>query len=207
MAKTIDWEAIEPHWRAGIKSVLQIAADYQELTGQSISHTAINKHFRTLGVPRDLDAKIRAKAQALVSATAVSAQVSTETTPSDARIIDANANIQATISLCHRTDVQRSRTLTMGLIAELEAQTANLDQLRDLAEIMAAPDERGQDKRKELFDKVISLQSRASTLKTLTDSLKTTIALEREAFGLDAKQDEGNAGIDAVIKRVAAKIG
>lgn len=50
----IDWDRIEPDFRANIKSVLQIAAEYEEATGRSISHTAINKHFKKLGVTRDI---------------------------------------------------------------------------------------------------------------------------------------------------------
>lgn len=49
----VDWEAIEPHWRAGIKSSLEIARDYREATGKSVSHTAIFKHFKALGIERE----------------------------------------------------------------------------------------------------------------------------------------------------------
>ena len=48
-----DWERIEPGWRAGIKSVLQLAADYEAETGDKITHTAINKHFKKIGVLRN----------------------------------------------------------------------------------------------------------------------------------------------------------
>ena len=91
MTKTfqrVDWERIEPAWRAGVKSVLQIAAEYEADTGKSISHTAINKHFKKLGVARDLKGKIQSKADSLVSAATVSAKVSTETTLTDALIIN-----------------------------------------------------------------------------------------------------------------------
>ncbi len=88
--RRIDWERIEPGWRAGVKSVLQIAADYTKSTGDKVSHTAINKHFRDLGVPRDLSAKIKAKADAIVSASIVSGNVSTETTETTAKIINSS---------------------------------------------------------------------------------------------------------------------
>lgn len=51
--RVIDWEAIEKDWRAGIKSVLQIAKEHE------ISHTAINKRFKKFGVIRDIDLKGR----------------------------------------------------------------------------------------------------------------------------------------------------
>ena len=60
--KKVDYERIEPGWRAGIKSPAQLASEYTEATGISVSRSAIIKHFTELGVPRDLKAKVRAAA-------------------------------------------------------------------------------------------------------------------------------------------------
>lgn len=51
--KKVDYERIEPGWRAGVLSPAQLAAEYTEATGVSVSHAAIIKHFKKLGVPRD----------------------------------------------------------------------------------------------------------------------------------------------------------
>ena len=183
--KRIDWERIEPEWRAGIKSVLQIAADYIEKTGTNVSHTAINKHFKTLKVPRDLSAKVRAKADAIVSASMVSGVVSTETTATDSVIIQDNAIVIAQIRLSQRKDITRSRTLVMSLLTELEESTVNIELYKQLGELMFEPDEKGVDKLNELYRKVISLSGRTGTMKSLSDSLKTLVGLEREAFGIN----------------------
>lgn len=189
----IDWEAIEPGWRAGVKSVLQLAAEYKEKTDISVSHTAINKHFKKLGIPRDLNAKIQAKADAIVSAAMVSGKVSTETTIADAKIINDSALEVAHVKLSHRTDIRRFRKLVQQLIAELEQETENLELFKELGELMCQPDEKGYDKLNEIYHKVISTSSRSSTIKTLADTLKTLIALEREAFGIDKGLDKNQS--------------
>jgi len=178
--KAIDWEAIEKDWRAGIKSVLQMAGEHD------ISHTAINKRFKKLGIPRDLKAKIKAKADSLVSAAAVSAQVSTETTPKDSEIIEANAQLQANALLDHRKDIKRGRTLAMKLLAEVEAQTDNPELFAQLGEILASADEKGTDRLSDIYRRVISTPGRIDGLKKLSDTLKNLITLERQALGLAA---------------------
>ena len=89
--KKVDYEAIEPGWRAGIKSPAQLAAEYTEATGISVSRSAIIKHFEKRGVPRDLSAKVHAKADAMVAEAMVTGKVSTVTTMADATIINAAA--------------------------------------------------------------------------------------------------------------------
>lgn len=184
----IDWERIEPDWRAGVKSVLQIAADYEKATGRSVSHTAINKHFKELKVPRDLKAKVQAKAEAKVSAAAVSARVSTETTPTDAAIIEANADVMATVMLSQRKDIQRNRSLAMKLLDELEDQTMGRELFENLGALMESPDENGRDKLFDLYMKVIGSSGRIDSMKKLADTLKVLVGLEREAYGIGAEQ-------------------
>ena len=190
--KPIDWELIEKDWRAGIKSVLQIA------TENKISHTAINKHFKKLGIPRDLRAKIKAKADALVSASMVSASVSTETTPSDAEIINANATAISTIQLSHRADIRRNRELSIKMLEELEATTDNRELFEQLGEIMRFPDDRGQDKLNDIYRKILELPSRVDSFKKLTDTLKTLVALEREAYKIDSEDGSKSDGEQAI---------
>lgn len=73
--RKIDYERIEPDWRAGVKSVQQLAQEYTERTGVSVTKAAINKHFKGRGIPRDLTAKIRAKVEEKVLASKVSGKV------------------------------------------------------------------------------------------------------------------------------------
>lgn len=187
----VDYERIEPGWRAGILSPRQLAAQYTEETGQKVSHAAIIKHFTKQGVPRNLAAKIQAKAEELVTQATVTELVTPETRNRDRAIIDANAQAVATVRLAHRRDIQRTRGITMALLDELEQMTGadNVALLQELGDLLRREDKNGQDKLNDLYQKIISLPGRAKTMKDLGDSLRVLIALEREAFGLNEKED------------------
>lgn len=46
--KSVDWDAIEPDWRAGIKTKKQMSAEY------GVSRAAMDKHFGKVGIEREL---------------------------------------------------------------------------------------------------------------------------------------------------------
>jgi len=174
-----DWERIESEYRAGVLSVREIAAS------QGITHGAINKRAKRDGWERDLSAKIKAKADALVSKALVSTPVSRETAATERQIVEAGAEAIARVRMAHRTDISRSRALVMSLLAELETETGSIDLFHQLGEMMAKPDDRGFDKLNDLYRKVISLSGRVDNSKKLSEALKHLIGLEREAYGLD----------------------
>lgn len=188
MAKDLDWSAIEVDWRAGVKSATQIGAEH------GVSHTAIIKRFRKLGVERDLQAKIRAKAAALVSAQEVSAAVRAETKITDKLTIEVAAKNQADLVMKHRAAIPRYQRLAESLLGELELQTSNAELFAQLAELLHAPDDRGIDKLNELYRKVISTPGRIDSFKKLAETYKTLVGLERQAFGLS---DNANGDSDA----------
>lgn len=182
--KKVDYEHIEPGWRAGLKSPSQLAREYTEATGVQVSHAAIIKHFKRLGVPRDLSAKINAKAERMVTEAMVTGKVHTVTTKADATIIDTAALEVATIRVDHRKDIRRSRKLAMGLLAELEIQTVDIGLFEELGELLRREDDKGVDKLNDIYHKVISSGSRIGSMKSLAETLKTLVALEREAYGI-----------------------
>lgn len=198
--RTIDWDLIEVDWRANVKTKQQMSVEY------GVSRAAMDKHFGKLGITRDLGAKVRAKADALVAQAAVTRPVTPETSATEREIIETNAVLQSQIVLAHRRDIQRARKVTMSLLDELEHQTENIELYRELGELLAQPDEKGQDKRLEAFQRAINLSSRSSTVKTLSDSLKNLVTLERQAFGIDEREQEGSSAIDDVIKRVRDRL-
>ncbi|HHD7578734.1 TPA: hypothetical protein ACOVI3_002944, partial [Escherichia coli] len=55
--------------------------------------------------------------------------------------------------------------------------------------IMFDPDDKGRDRLNEIYQKVISLPSRVKSMKDLSDSLKTLIGLEREAYSIENKAE------------------
>jgi hypothetical protein len=99
-------------------------------------------------------------------------------------IVEANATLSANALLSHRKDITRGRSLTIKLLEEIESQTSNHELFASLGLMLAAPDEKGVDKLNELYLKVIGTPSRIDSMKKLSDTLKTLIALERQAIGL-----------------------
>jgi uncharacterized radical SAM superfamily Fe-S cluster-containing enzyme len=172
--KQPDWEAIERAYRAGLLSIREIAST------QGITHGAINKRAKRDGWERDLKAKIKAKADALVSKRTVSTSVSTKTPDTEREIIEVNAEVIANVRMAHRGDISRGRRLTNKLLDEL-------------GELMRDPDDNGFDRRNEIYGKVISLPGRSKTMKEMAETLKTLISLERQAYDLDTKSGGNDA--------------
>lgn len=179
---TPDWERIEQLYRAGLLSVREIASAH------GITHGAINKRAKRDGWVRDLKAKIKAKADSLVSKSLVSTAVSKEQLATDRDTVEANAQVIANIRIAHRTDIGRYRKLANKMLEELEGLTDNRDLFDQLGDLLRSEDDNGQDKLNDLYQKVISLPSRTKTLKDLGDTLKVLIVLERQAYSIDDEQ-------------------
>lgn len=178
-----DWEAIETAYRAGVLSVRELAGKY------GISHQAISKRAKKDGWERDLKAKVQAKADALVAKREVARQVATESTISERQLIEATAEVIATVRMEHRGDIRRARELTNTLFDELAGECGDVAALEQLGELMRREDDKGMDKLNDLYHKIISLPSRVKSMKDLSDSLKTLIGLEREAYSIENKAE------------------
>ncbi|EBZ8941918.1 hypothetical protein INQ46_09340 [Salmonella enterica subsp. enterica serovar Napoli] len=179
MAKP-DWEAIETAYRAGVMSLREIASHH------GISEGAIRKRAKRDDWSRDLNARIQQKADDLVRKQEVRKTVRTKTERTERVLIEATAEVIASVRMEHRGDIRRARELTNTLFDKLGAQCADVGALEQLGDIMFAPDDKGRDRLNETYQKVISLPSRVKSLKDLSDSLKTLIGLEREAWSIGA---------------------
>jgi hypothetical protein len=199
----VDYDRIEPGWRAGVKSPQQLANEYEMATGQKVSRTAIIKHFDKKGITRDLGDKVQAKAQAKVAASAVATEVATETgvvtKATETAIIEANADLVAGVLLSQRTDIKRNRALVMALLEELEGVTFHGDKLEEMADILIGDIDPGdivaQARKQRMMDainKAISLNGRIDSMKKLADTLKTLVALEREAYNIVPEPPKGS---------------
>lgn len=180
--KVVDWERIELDYRAGLLTLREMGARH------GVAESAIRKRAKRDSWVRDLSAKIKAKADDLVRKQEVRKQVRTEERVSELREIEIGAEAIARIKLAHRTDIARSRALAMKLLEELEIQTDNLDLMKQLGELMHAPDENGKDRLNDLYRKAIELGSRTGVMKALGDTLKTLVGLERDAYGIAEAQ-------------------
>lgn len=193
-----DWERIELDYRAGIKTLRQIADEH------GISHVAVAKRAKRDGWTRDLAGKIQAKADELVNKSLVTSAVTVETKIAEKAVIDANAQAVADIRLAHRHDIRRARTLTNALLNELEQQTDpnTLAMLKELGELLRREDDNGNDRRNDIYVKVISLSERSKTMKTLADSLRVVVDMERTAFGLDKDQGPVADPLTSLLKTI-----
>ena len=196
--KQIDWEALEIQYRAGIRSLKDIGSEF------GVSDAAIIKRAKRDNWSRDLKAKIQARADAKVSASLVRAEVSAQTKVREQEVIEAAATAVADIRLAHRSDIRRARNLTNSLLAELEAQTdpSTLAMLHELGEMLRNEDDNGQDRRNDLYTKVISLSERSKTMKTLADSLRVVVDMERTAFSMDKDQGPAADPLTSLLKTI-----
>lgn len=178
-----DWEAIESAYRAGVMSLREIASQ------NGISEGAIRKRAKRDEWSRDLNAKVKERADDLVRKAEVRKQVRSEVTFNERVLIEATAEVIANVRMEHRGDIRRARELTNTLFDELAGECGNVSALEDLGEMMRSPDDKGQDKLNDLYHKIISLPSRVKSMKDLSDSLKTLIGLEREAYSIENKAE------------------
>lgn len=194
-ASAPDWERIELDYRAGIKTLRQIADE------NGISHVAINKRAKRDDWSRDLSAKIQAKADELVTKRSVTKEVTKDGRVAEKEVIDAAATAVANIRIGHRKDIRRLHVIVNSLLDELEHQAGveAAAMLSELGEIMREPDESGQDKRNDLYRKIISLTERSKTAKTLADTMRVAVDMERQAFNMDAKGADGTPGAPGYI--------
>lgn len=193
--RKVDWEGLEPHYRAGIRSLKDIGAEF------GVSAPAIVKHADKNGWARDLTAKIQARADAKVNAAVVNGEVNAKAKTLERDVVEANADMQASVRLSQRQDIGRARTVVNNLLGELEHQSGqdNANLLAELGELMRKPDDKGQDKLNDLYQKIISLPGRAKTMKDLGESMRVLIGLERQAFGMADKNPDDPADPQARI--------
>lgn len=190
--RSIDWEAIERDYRAGIKTLRQIADEHD------VTHGAINKRAKKGKWERDLSNRIAAKVESLVSKRQVSSEVSKEQLDTEEQIVERNADSIADKVLSQRKDVTRARGVVTSLFEELEGQLGDtVHDLNRLGELMASPDDKGMDKLNDLYHKIISLPGRTDTAKKLSESLRILIELERKVLRI---KDDPEVAATVVMK-------
>ena len=149
MTKVVDWERIEVDYRAGIKTLRDIASEHD------ISHVAINKRAKRDGWVRDLTAKIQAKVDELVTRSLVTKSVTKEKRILESEIITANAVNNTNVVMKQREDVTFGRGVITSLMQELKEQIDSRAELEDLGEMMRNPDAYGNDKLNDQYMRIV----------------------------------------------------
>lgn len=195
----VNWEQIEADYRAGIKSLRQIAQAF------GVGESTIRKYAKKYGWTRDLNPKIHAKADVIVRTEVVRSSVRTVSAITEKQTIDANADLVASVRISHRKDIQRARSLGNKLFDELDEMvgTDQAQLLQQLGELMYQPNDKGMDKLNDIYMKIIQLPNRVRAFKDLSDALKTLVGLESEAFGLNQDNEKKEDAFTTMLNRIA----
>ncbi len=155
----VDWEAIENDYRTGLTSFRQLAKAYPSTNDVPLNHVAIARKAKRENWVKDLSPKIQAEAERLVTRKAVT----DGRVVTDKVVVEVNASAVAEVRMRHRDDIRKLRDLNARLLLELE---------RDMDAKTPSP-----------------LDKRVGLLKTVTETAKTVIGLDREAWGIQNSQE------------------
>lgn len=170
-----DWEAVEREYRTGARSLRDIASEFGCTEG------AIRKRAKKDGWDRDLSAKIKQKAEALVRKAAVREEVRKSRVTEEREQIQASATMLAEKVLEQREDIRQARAAVQKLWKALESELDCPAELADLGKSMAVDGGTTE----ALYQAVIGLPQQIKNVKLLADAMKVLIDLERKVLRLD----------------------
>lgn len=198
-SKDFDWINIEVDYRAGIKTMAQISSEY------GVSPASIVKRAKKDGWSRDLQTKIRETAQAKVEQEAARKKSGLPGVKlAERQVVEVNAEIQKDVLVAHRDNAASARRLFGRLLKNLEDTVENEDVIDHITKIVQAQEETDVDSMIQALRKIMSLPGQAAALKTLSDTLKTVIEIERKAYGMDDHKNVGSA-VDDAVKALASR--
>ena len=186
-----DWLQIEVEYRAGIKTMIEVAAHYK------CSVSAISQMAKRKGWTKDIAGKAKVLAQEKVNE-------AIERTSLEVGIVDAVAERIAAIDLKHKDEMERTRRIAQTMLDELECMSglegdANLQELGDIV-LEGCPM-----KLRSAYRKVISLPNKIGMIKTLADTIKTLIQLEREVNKMNGVGDVVEDALANVLNSIATR--
>lgn len=204
-SKFVDWEAIERHYRAGLKSLRTIAEEY------GISEGAIRKRAKRDAWSRSLERRIQEKAQEKVRKELVRTPGTQLTPATERRTVEQYSDLVATVDLSQREDVKLAMGNARGMLVELVALadpkfTAVLEEIADAFD-ESGPGANGAwktDKANELYRYIISLAGRVKMAKELAAVHGVYVPLQRKIYKLD---DDGNSktSVDDLLDAIGVK--
>jgi len=184
-----DWEGIEREYRGGQLSIAEIGRRF------GVSHVTILKRAKKKNWSRDLTEKVKRE---------IATRMVTEGLqgPREAVTIETLAARGVNILTGQRNKIGRAMDAVSKFLEELHDTTDNLAEIEDAIYEETADDESG--KRRARMLAAIALPSRSAVVNNLTQSLKTLITLERQAYNLgDGGSDDDAAGTRSVLERLS----
>lgn len=180
--RTIDWEAIERDYRAGVESSREIAARHK------ISETAIRKRAKRDGWERDLTKRVQEKVRtALVRMEVRNSGSQEEKARTEREIVEDAAHTVVDVVRSHRKDIRASHVVVRTLLAQLTDASEYRETLRDMIESETSGDKHPG--RRIAMLKAVSIPAHAGTMRDLATAMARLVVLERQAFNIDQTPD------------------
>ena len=141
------------------------------------------------------------------------AVVRVEQTPivstTEAVLIETLAHAIARTRMEHRVSLRASRDLMDRLFEDVSLMVTQRDALRNLGQLMEAPDDKGIDKLNELYHEIIAFPGNVKAFKDLVEAQYKVIGMERDAYRLEEPETDPNGRsrsigirfVDAVVKQ------
>ena len=180
--KQTDWEAIEAEYRSGTISNSELGRKYD------VSEGAIRKRAKAQGWTKDLTEKVQTAVRDKLVRSEVREVNARTSSRTDAEIIEAAAETAVQVVQVHRRDVRNGRLICAALFAELQDTSANRELIAECIE-SETQDDLSPTRRNQML-KAVSLPTRARAMLDLSAAMKNLVAVERQAFNLDDKQDK-----------------
>lgn len=198
--KEIDWDHIEREYRADVVSIAQIARE------NGVASSTIRSRAKSLGWVRDLNARIKMKADEFVNQDAIKNAI-VGIKASEEQTVDENARLTAAVRLSHRKDIARARNATMTLLGDLEAMMgvqgqARLGQLLNVL-VDNGEIEEGDWMAIQAYKKITGLSNQIAGMHKLADTMTKMIALERQAWNLDSLDDKTHDPLETLLHTIA----
>lgn len=176
--KYIDWDSIEPLYRAGLLSLNEICAQYEadhkhsQVWKTSVTHAAILKKAKAKGWKRNLANRVKERTkEKLVTSLVTSCNQSDNQGISDDDIIEKAAEVGREVITRHMKEINALLSIEDSLLNQID--TAKKSYLANY---------QGKIISKEVD---LTVKEKSATLKDLADVRAKRIALERQAYNLD----------------------
>jgi hypothetical protein len=181
----VDWDAVERDYRAGKFTLRELGAKY------GCDHAAIARKAKKDGWTQDLTKAVKAATKAALIQEAVTKAVNSGQQEVTKTVLAA-AELNKSVILKHRGELQEARTVAMELLSELRQSAMGAQNMELLAQILAGEgaDPKDEAEARKAVAKALGIGSRVSSIKALSEAITKLHDGERKAFGLDAKEGE-----------------
>ncbi len=185
----IDWDAVERDYRTGKFTLRELEAKH------GVSYAQISRRSTKQGWTKDLREVIRqATDAALLRETVTEAQKdATET-------VVVAAELNKSVILGHRRDLQATRDVASDLLGELSRAALLAEEQELLAQVLAGPGAEPADesRARAAVAKALSVTARIGSVKQLADAFDKLQLAERRAFGLDDKAPPADTSLNDI---------